>query len=83
MTGRKGLALAIISKMPKPGSKGDNGNSDKYSKDDSVDGDGDNADDTSGDNEGYVAAFRALRKAVEGGDDEAGADALKDFVSMC
>lgn len=75
MKGRKGLAIAIMSKIPKPG-KDDGDDEDKK--------DGGSDEETEdGNNEGYVAAFRALRKAIESGNDDKGADALKDFVGMC
>lgn len=73
--GRKGLALAIISKMPKPGAdKGDDEGSD-YGKDEEK-GDEDSQ-------MGMESAARAVRKAIEGKDDEALASALKDFLDIC
>ena len=68
MKGRKGLALAIMSKIPGP--KGKESASEEKTED-------------SDDSVGIEAAARSVRKAIESGNDSALADALKDFIDIC
>jgi len=47
------------------------------------DGDEEGSDEGTGASEEEVAAFRELKAALKGDDDETGALALKNFISVC
>lgn len=70
MHNRKGLALAIMSKIPSKGKDDKGSDYDKEDKDED-------------ESMGVESAAKSVRKAIESRDDKALAEALKDFIDIC
>jgi len=76
MKGRKGLALAIVSKLPAPGKKGYEG---KGKEEPEPEGEGEEDTDVAG----KESAARALIRAIESNNPREVVEAFEDLAAMC